>query len=144
MVRNLTLTLRVMLLTTGSSVAQVPGSAEIGPRPSLLRAAATGSLLASASLAGISDTTSKKVIRPTYWLEGALIVGIPVGLLTTAFAAGMCSDPDSGGGQEPCWDDALLGAVIGFGTGASLGGLLGGLIPKPQRSVADSLSPPTE
>ena len=70
------------------------------------------------------------------------MLGTLTGLLATAFAAGMCNDPDSGGGHEPCWDDALLGAVIGFGTGASLGGLLGGLIPKPQRTTPDSLPAP--
>ena len=142
LLRSLALALTVMLLTTDHSVAQVPGSVEIRPGPSLLRAPVAGSVLAAASLAGSSDTMPKRVIRPTYWLEGAIILGVPVSLLTTAFVWGMCVDPDSGGGHEPCWDDALLGAVIGFGTAGSLGALLGGLIPKPGPAARDSLSKP--
>ena len=136
--RSLAFALTAMLLTTSKSVAQVTGSVEIRPGPSLLRAPATGRLLATASLAGSSDTTPKRVIRPTYWVEGGLILGIPTSLLTTALVWGLCSDSDSGGGDEPCWDDALLGTVIGFGVGGSLGALVGGLIPKPQPAARES------
>jgi F0F1-type ATP synthase membrane subunit c/vacuolar-type H+-ATPase subunit K len=77
--------------------------------------------------------TAKKYPR-TYWLEGALLAGIPLGLLGAALGGGLCGDPDSpGGGSAPCWDDALLGLVSGVGVGASLGGLIGGLIKKPEK-----------
>jgi hypothetical protein len=142
LLRSLAFALTVMLLTTGNSVAQVPGSVEIRPGRSLLRAPGAGSVFASASLAGSSDTTPKRVIRPTYWVEGGLILGIPTSLLTTALVWGLCSDSDSGGGHEPCWDDALLGTVIGFGVSGSLGALLGGLISKPERPASDTLSTP--
>jgi hypothetical protein len=70
----------------------------------------------------------------TYWLEGALIGGIPLALLGAALGGGLCTDPDnSGGGTESCWDDALLGLATGLGVGGSLGGLIGGLIKKPEK-----------
>ena len=78
----------------------------------------------------VSDST--KYPR-TYWLEGALIGGIPLALLGVTLGAALCADPDSGGGTEPCWDDALLGLVTGFGVGGSLGGLIGGLIKKSEK-----------
>jgi hypothetical protein len=140
--RRLALAFSTMLFAPSSSPAQVRTSADVRPGPPMLRVPTPGSLLLRPSPAGLSDTTPKRVIQPTYWLEGALIVGIPVSLLTTAFVWGMCNDPDSGGGHEPCWDDALLGAVIGFGTGASLGGLLGGLVPKPEPTRPDTLPAP--
>jgi hypothetical protein len=63
--------------------------------------------------------------RPrTYWLEGALIAAVPLALLGAGMAGWACSDPG------PCWDDELLGAVAGFGTGASFGALVGGQIKK--------------
>lgn len=74
----------------------------------------------------------------TYWLEGALIGGIPLAILGAVLGGGMCSDPDSGGGTEPCWDDALLRLVIGFGVGGSLGGLIGGSIKKPEKEDSQS------
>jgi hypothetical protein len=71
----------------------------------------------------------------TYWLEGALLAGIPLSLLGAALGGGFCNDADSpGGGNEPCWDDALLGFATGLGVGASLGGLIGGLIKKPEKT----------
>ena len=73
----------------------------------------------------------------TYWLEGALIVGVPFALLGALFAGHGCSDPDSGAGEGPCWDNVLLGVVVGFGTGASLGGLIGGQFKKKARQKAD-------
>jgi hypothetical protein len=83
--------------------------------------------------------TAKKYPR-TYWLEGALLTGIPLGILGAALGAGLCGDPDSpSGGQAPCWDDGLLGLVTGFGVGASLGGLIGGLIKKPEKAAAETI-----
>jgi hypothetical protein len=78
----------------------------------------------------LSDSTLPR----TYWLEGALIGGAVVALLGVSLAGSACSDPDSGGGQGPCWDNVLLGAVIGFGTGASFGGLIGGQFKKARRN----------
>jgi hypothetical protein len=80
----------------------------------------------------------------TYWLEGALIAGIPLALLGVAFAEWGCSDSDSGGGSGdgPCWDNQLLGAVIGFGTGASLGALIGGQLKKKDRQRANQVTGP--
>jgi hypothetical protein len=77
----------------------------------------------------LSDTTS---IPKTYWLEGALVGGTVLGLLGGALAGGLCADPDSGG-TGPCWDNVLLGIVIGFGTGGSFGALVGGQLKKPSQ-----------
>jgi hypothetical protein len=75
----------------------------------------------------LSDSTS---IPETYWLEGALIGGTVAGILIGALAGGFCSDSDSGGGNEPCWDDMLLGAAVGLAAGGSLGALVGGQFKK--------------
>ena len=127
----------VLLLSAGSSLAQTPGDG-IRPGPSVLRVWATAET-PSANL-GLEPGDTTRSYPRTYWLEGALVGGGVVGLLGTILAAGFCADADSGGGDEPCWDNALLGAAVGVGTDASLGALLGGLIPKPQRQEADSLS----
>jgi hypothetical protein len=94
----------------------------------------------SAARLGHSLDVSDSTKHPrTYWLEGALIGGIPLALLGAALGGGLCSDPDNaGGGTEPCWDDALLGLMIGFGVGGSLGGLIGGLIKKPEKNEQEA------
>jgi hypothetical protein len=95
------------------------------------------SLQYTASLPPELGDTARKYPR-TYWLEGALLTGIPLGILGAALGAGLCGDPDSGG-QGPCWDDGLLGLATGLGVGASLGGLIGGLIKKPEKQEAETL-----
>jgi F0F1-type ATP synthase membrane subunit c/vacuolar-type H+-ATPase subunit K len=86
----------------------------------------------------LGDTARK--YASTYWLEGALLAGIPLGILGAVFAEGMCGDPDSpSGDQGPCWDNALLGLGTGLGVGASLGGLIGGLIKKPGRKDQETI-----
>jgi hypothetical protein len=77
----------------------------------------------------LADSTGER----TYWLEGALIGGTIVGVLLAAFAGAACSDTDSGAGTGPCWDNVLLGAVVGFGTGGSAGALIGGQFKKPAK-----------
>jgi hypothetical protein len=74
-----------------------------------------------------------------YWLEGALIGGTAAGLLLSTFVYYGCTHDDSSA-SRPCWDNALLGAGFGFAGGATLGGLLGGLIPKSDEPPVDSLT----
>jgi hypothetical protein len=70
---------------------------------------------------------------PNYWAEGALIGGIPFALLGAGLAGWACGR-DDGVDNGPCWDNELLGAVVGFGVGASLGALIGGQINKGKRT----------
>jgi|GEM_PF-3182445 len=88
----------------------------------------------------LGDSTRR--IPKTYWVEGALIGGTVAGLFLASLAGGLCSDSDSGG-NEPCWDNVLLGAVIGFGTGGSLGALIGGQFKKPSKD-RNNVDPPAE
>jgi MFS family permease len=75
--------------------------------------------------------------RPTYWQEGGLLGGFTLGFAVGAFAGGLCGDTDSGA-TGPCWDNVLLGALLGAGSGLTLGALVGGLIQKPERSYSDT------
>ena len=81
------------------------------------------------------------VHRRTYWLEGALVGGALAGIGLAAFAGAACSDGNVGGGiaeSGPCWDNVLLGAFIGVGTGGTLGGLIGGLFSKSRGKPEES------
>ena len=136
--------LRGLLLTIAISFAAQEGIAqthvlqELRPAPSLLRAPVTRGPLPSARLAEVSDTTVRRVLPATYWLEGALLGGTVAGLLLSAFALEACSNDDTAD-SGPCWDNVVLAAGLGVGGGGTLGGLLGGLIRKPESSVQDSL-----
>jgi hypothetical protein len=143
---------------TGNSVIQprsilliVAAIALMGsPPPSRLEAQELPRSLASLRYVPAHDSSAHRMIPMevgdsttlprTYWLEGALIVGIPFALLGVAFAGWGCSNSDSGGCDGPCWDNELLGAVVGFGTGASLGGLIGGQFKKKDRRKANQVT----
>jgi hypothetical protein len=81
-----------------------------------------------ARLFTVEPGDSVKRVQKTHWLEGALIGGGILGVLGAAFGGGMCSYDETDDG--PCWDEALLGGVLGFGIGFSAGGLIGGQFPK--------------
>jgi len=81
---------------------------------------------------GIAEPDSVKKIKKTYWMEGGLVAGAGLGILTAALVGGLCADSDSGG-EGPCWDNTLLGGVIGFGVGFSVGALIGGQFNKAEQ-----------
>jgi hypothetical protein len=56
--------------------------------------------------------------------------GTLAGIAVASFALQACNDPD-GGSTGPCWDNTLLGGLIGIASGGTLGALVGGLIEKP-------------
>jgi hypothetical protein len=126
----------------------------IQPRSPLLIVVAALALMGSASLSPLeaqelprslaslsyiaAEDTAAPFIAPielgdstpprTYWLEGALVAGVPFALLGAGAAGWACSEGE--GGEGPCWDNELLGAVFGFGIGASFGALVGGQFKK--------------
>jgi hypothetical protein len=124
----------ILLFSSARALAQTPLAEGLRPGPSVLRVSIINDWRQSPLNYDSSDSTS----HPSYWLEGALVGGALGGLGLTAFALAACSDSDSGS-TGPCWGNVLLGAGFGFAGGATLGALLGGLIPKPERSPADSL-----
>lgn len=76
-------------------------------------------------------------IPPTYWLEGALVGGGLLGLLTASTAVALC------GYDSPCHNPgfyALGGFTLGALTGFGLGALIGGQFPKHPNAAA--VSPP--
>jgi hypothetical protein len=134
--------LRSHLLIVVAALALM-GSASLSPLESreLPRSLARLSYIAAEDSAApriapieLGDSTPPR----TYWLEGALIAGIPLALLGAGMAGWACSNKDSGGGQSPCWDNEVLGAVVGFGTGASFGALVGGQIKKRGKRAVSS------
>ena len=127
-----------VLLTAGESLAQAPVSLELRPGPSLLRVPPARQEFFPGSSVLTADTAAT-VPPATYWLEGALIGGTAIGFLLGAFAFEGCTHDDSSA-SGPCWDNALLGAALGFGIGGTFGALLGGLVPKPERPPVDSLA----
>jgi hypothetical protein len=84
------------------------------------------------------EPDSVRKIKKTYWVEGALIGGATVGVLFAALAGGFCGDSDSNTAGGPCWDNVLLGALVGFGTGGSLGALIGGQFNKAEENPEES------
>jgi hypothetical protein len=107
---------------------------------SYLRAVGTASLLRP-SLASILADTVPRAHRPTYWPEDAVVGGTLAGIAVSSFALSACSNPDSGS-TGPCWDNALLGALLEIGGGGTLGALAGGLIEKPQPDSITTLLGP--
>ncbi len=67
--------------------------------------------------------------RATYWKEGALITGIPTGILFGAIVYRFCTDPD-GGAQENCGLKSVGLGILGAIAGAIPGALIGAMIPK--------------
>jgi hypothetical protein len=120
--------------------ATAPGVAgsQVVPRPgaSSLRAVVFPSALSQSMASVVTDTVPPRY-RPTYWQEGALLGAFVIGLGAAALAGGLCADNDSGS-RGPCWDNVLLGTLIGIGSGGTVGALAGGLIQKPERSPADT------
>jgi hypothetical protein len=123
------------LITTLLAALALMGSAALSP----LKAQELPRSFASLRYAPTTDTAVPHIplqvgdstsIPKTYWLEGALVVGTVFAILAGTLAGGLCADPDSGGGHEPCWDDALLGGAVGFAAGGSLGALIGGQFKK--------------
>jgi hypothetical protein len=133
----------VRSLTCGSSSSHIQPNHGTGshltrtPAGSIAFARAGPERPCAAPLAIVPDTVRR--IPATYWLEGALIGGTAAGLLLSTFVYYGCTHDDSSA-SRPCWDNALLGAGFGFAGGATLGGLLGGLIPKSDEPPVDSLT----
>jgi hypothetical protein len=78
----------------------------------------------------VADSTRPR----TYGLEGALVGGAAVGVLLAAFAGSGCSNSEIAG-NGPCWDNALLGGILGFGIGGAAGALMGVSSPSRRKSV---------
>src|SRR6266550_5238174 len=79
----------------------------------------TASLAASSPLFG-ADTVNARKIPRTYWLEGGLIAGTGLGVLTALWCRGMSEEPSSNvAGTIGCF---VLGGAVGFPAGALIGG----------------------
>ena len=91
-----------------------------------------------------AEADSVKKIKPTYWVEGALIGGATLGVLAGVVAGGFCADPDSNTTGGPCWDNVLLGTVFGFAVGGSVGALIGGQFNKAAEDEPEESQPEAE
>ncbi|MEO6068230.1 MAG: hypothetical protein ABJB33_03565 [Gemmatimonadota bacterium] len=67
----------------------------------------------------------------TYWIEGAVITGIPSAVFGGMLGYGFCGY-DSGSAGENCVLQAIGGALLLGVAGAIPGALIGGLFEKPQ------------
>jgi hypothetical protein len=142
--RSLTTTVVTALAFIGGAVLS-PLNAQALPRSFASLSYAPAGNIAAPHLVRLELDDSTRRIPKTYWMEGALIGGTVAGIFLASLAGGLCSDADSGGGNEPCWDNLLLGAAIGFGIGGSLGALIGGQFKRPSkdRNNVDQPAEPT-
>src|SRR5467141_2767148 len=77
------------------------------------------SLAASSRLFGADSATARKIPH-TYWLEGGLIAGTGLGVLTALWCRGMSEEPSTNvAGTIGCF---VLGGAVGFTAGALIGG----------------------
>jgi hypothetical protein len=67
---------------------------------------------------------------PSYWLEGAVLGGVLTGGLGASLGDAFCRDSDSGGSGRHCLLRALEGFMFGAIPGFTIGGLIGGALPK--------------
>ncbi len=113
--RILTVLAVAAMLATSDLAAQ---QAAIAPRASVLFAATP------------SPAADPVTPRATYWKEGALLGGVPMGIAGYLLVSGLCDQDDSAGGGQHCGLKGLGGAVVGFLIGAVPGALIGGQIQK--------------
>jgi predicted membrane protein len=73
---------------------------------------------------GFVEDTVRPQIRPSYWLEGALVGAGALGVLTAYLGHGLCANSDVR--QPSCLEEVVVGGVIGGLTGFGLGALVGG------------------
>lgn len=116
------MTCRILCVLLVASAARVPGVAAQRAMP-----APHASVLFSPAPETAADSTN---VHPTYWKEGALLGGIPVGLAGYLLFRGLCDQDDTPGGGKNCGLAGLGGAVLGFFIGAIPGALIGGQIEK--------------
>ena len=64
----------------------------------------------------------------TYWKEGAIALGVPMGMLGALALHGLCEDSETS--HPNCTGAAVGGAVFGFFLGAVPGALIGGQFKK--------------
>ena len=101
----------VLLAVPAALAAQRPA---LRPRPSVLY---------SLPAAPTTDTIGGP---RTYWKEGALLGGVPLGIAGYLLFSGLCEQDDSAGGGRHCGTQGLGGAALGFLIGAIPGALIGG------------------
>ena len=109
--RTGTLLVAILLAAPAALAAQRPA---LRPRPSVLY---------SLPAAPAPDTIGGP---RTYWKEGALLGGIPLGIAGYLLFSGLCDQDDSAGGGRNCGAKGLGGAALGFLIGAVPGALIGG------------------
>jgi hypothetical protein len=79
----------------------------------------TASFAASSALFGADSANARKIPR-TYWLEGGLIAGTGLGVLSALWCRGMSEEPRTNvAGTIGCF---VLGGTVGFTAGALIGG----------------------
>ena len=115
--------LLLLLISRQEAVAQrsSPGIAGPVPIPLILRLDAQRAIAPPLAVDSIAE------IRPTYWKEGALIGGLPLGLGLAGLAGALCRSSDSGGS---CGGAAIGGFLLGGAIGGVIGALIGGQFPK--------------
>jgi predicted membrane protein len=127
------LALALTLTPLARSVAQTAGSPMAAA--SLLHAGRARGPLWVQGLAFVEDTV-RPHIRPSHWLEGALVGAGTLGVLTAYLGHGLCTNSDVR--QPSCLEELVVGGVIGGLTGFGLGALIGGQFPK--RVQVDSVA----
>ena len=118
----------VLLLSAGPVVGQTHRDLLRGPTPSQLFAFGTAP-------APAAQDPSTKVIPQTQWKLGLLVGRIFGGLALGYVGYGLCHDGES---QESCFAPAVGGMAIGAVIGGGVGALIGGQFKK--RDQTDSLA----
>ena len=114
------------LILIGVLVAALPPAATAQTSP--FRASASVLFARPAVNTAWADTLN---LPRTYWIEGAVITGIPSAVFGGMLGSGFCGN-DSGSAGENCVLKAISGALVFGIAGAIPGALIGGLFEKPR------------
>jgi len=94
-------------------------------RPNLAQAPLPGPVFVGTAPGAEQDSTPRARIPKSYWLEGARVGALSAGLVLAFEAGAWCRfDSETGHCAGAYIGGAMLGALAGYGAGASLGSLI--------------------
>lgn len=121
-IRSIVLAVVLLLVTVGSAQAQHRRPVFSSPQLTL-----PAQRNASAARSEAISLPPASAYAPTYWREGAIAGAIAVGISGVAIAGGLCGMGENSSG---CTGQAVAGGIMGAAVGFGLGALIGGQFSK--------------